>query len=125
MKNNGEVAVGIAEQLSGVYYTAHEEVRILGLATSVGERLAQMLLSWSSNDGQRGGGKDSLPVRLTLTQEEIGETIGVTREPVGRLLSEFSKRQMLRLRRLVLWIHDRCWKSWVVTRIEKCSRPRQ
>ena len=107
MKDDGEVAIGIAKLLSAVYFTAHEEVRILGLATSVGERLAQMLLSWSSNDGQSGGGKDFLPVRLTLTQEEIGETIGATRECVGRLLSEFSKRQMLQLRKSVLWIQDR------------------
>jgi Crp-like helix-turn-helix protein len=56
---------------------------------------------------KNGGGKDSLPVRLSLMQEEIGETIGATRESVARVLSEFSKRQMLLLRKLVLWIEDR------------------
>lgn len=106
MKDHGEVAVGVAKQLSGIYYTAHEEILTLGL-TRVAERLAQLLLSWSSSARQKEGSDDSLPVQLTLTHEEIGETIGATRECVSRLLCEFSKRQMLQFRRSVLWIQDR------------------
>lgn len=115
MHDDGEVAVGVAEQLSSVYYAAYEEVRILGLATHVGARIAQLLLSWSSSDRQNRDGKDSHPVKLTLTQEEIGQTVGATRECVARLLREFSKRQILQLRKSVLWIQDR-------SELEKLSR---
>ena len=107
MRDHSEVAVGVGEQLSAVYYTAHEEVRTLGLTTHPAERLAKLLLSWTTNARESNGGDDSRPVKLTLNQEKIGETIGVTSQTVTRLLSEFSKRQILQLRKSVLWIQDR------------------
>ena len=107
MRDHSEVAVRVGEQLSAVYYTAHEEVRTLGLTTHPAERLARLLLSWTSNARESNRGDDLQPVKLTLNHEEIGETIGVTRQTVTRLLSEFSKRQILQLRRSVLWIQDR------------------
>jgi CRP/FNR family transcriptional regulator, cyclic AMP receptor protein len=107
MRDHSEVGVHVGEQLSAVYYTAHEEVRTLGLTTHPAERLAKLLLSWTTNARESNGGDDSRPVKLTLNQEEIVETIGVTRQTVTRLLSEFSKRQILQLRKSVLWIQDR------------------
>ena len=107
MRDHSEVAVGVAGQLSAVYYTAHDEVRTLGLTTHPAERLAKLLLSWTTNSGQTDGGDDSLPVRLSLNHEEIGQTIGATRQTVTRLLSEFRKREMLQLRKSVLCIQDR------------------
>jgi CRP/FNR family transcriptional regulator len=107
MKYHSEVALGVGEQLSAVYYTAHEEVRTLGLTTHPAERLAKMLLSWTANTRRNDGGDDSPPVKLTLNHEEIGQTIGATRQTVTRLLSEFRNRQMLQLRKSVLCIQDR------------------
>jgi len=106
MKDHGEVAVGVAKQLSGIYYTAHKKVLTLGL-THVAERLAQLLLSLSSSARQDAGSDDSVSVKLTLTHQEIGETIGATRECVSRLLCGFRKRKMLQLTRSFLWIQDR------------------
>ena len=107
MRDHSEVAVGVGEQLSAVYYTAHDEVRTLGLTTHPAERLAKMLLSWTTDARQNDGGNDSLPVKLTLNHEEIGQTIGATRQTVTRLLSEFRKRQMLQISKSVLCIQDR------------------
>jgi CRP/FNR family transcriptional regulator, cyclic AMP receptor protein len=107
MKDHSEVAVRIAEQLSAVYYTAHDEIRTLGLTTRPAERLARLLLSWTSNAQPKDGGNDSLPVKLTLNHEEIGQTIGATRQTVTRVFSEFRKRQVLELRESVLCIQDR------------------
>jgi len=107
MKDHSEVAVRIAEQLSAIYYTAHDEVRTLGLTTHPAERLAKLLLSWTTNARQENGGDDSLPVKLTLNHEEIGQTIGATRQTVTRVLSEFRRRQMLQLTKSVLCIQDR------------------
>ena len=50
---------------------------------------------------------DSPPVKLSLNHEEIGQTIGVTRQTVTRLLSEFKRREMLQLRKSNLCIQDR------------------
>ena len=94
LRDNGEVAVRVAEQLSRNYYTAYEEIRTLGLTTSPAEKFAKLLLSWSADS--EADAKTS-QVRMTLTHEEIAEMIGTTRETVSRLFSEFKKRQLLQV----------------------------
>jgi CRP/FNR family transcriptional regulator len=95
LREYGEVAVRVAEQLSRNYYTAYEEIRTLGLTTSPGEKLAKLLLSWSSDAEQANG---SCHMKLTLTHEEIAEMIGTTRETVSRLFADFKKKHLLQLK---------------------------
>src|SRR5271166_5463412 len=104
LREHGEVAVRIAEQLSRNYYTAYEEIRTLGLAASPSEKFAKLLLTWSTKTAQSDG---SSQVKLTLTHEEIGELIGTTRETVSRLFSEFKKKQLLQLKGATLVIRNR------------------
>jgi CRP/FNR family cyclic AMP-dependent transcriptional regulator len=104
LREHGEVAVRVAEQLSRNYYSAHEEIRTLGLTNSPAEKFAKFLLSWSSDSqGVRNGSQ----VRLTLTHEEIAEMIGTTRETVSRLFSEFKKKQLLQSKGSTLIIRDK------------------
>jgi CRP/FNR family transcriptional regulator len=102
LREHGEVALRIAEQLSQNYYTAYEEIRTLGLTTSPAEKFAKLLLSWDS--GQINGSKQ---IKLTLTHEEIAEMIGTTRETVSRLFSEFKKKQFLQLKGSTLVIRNK------------------
>jgi CRP/FNR family transcriptional regulator, cyclic AMP receptor protein len=95
LREHGEVALRVAEQLSQNYYTAYEEIRTLGLASSPSEKFAKLLLSWDSGKKQTNGSKQ---IKLTLTHEEIAEMIGTTRETVSRLFSEFKKKQLLQLK---------------------------
>src|SRR5450755_4819295 len=104
LKDNGEVALRVAEQLSRNYYTAYEEIRTLGLSSSPSEKFAKLLLSWSTKSPQTDG---SAQVKLTLTHEEIAEIIGTTRETVSRLFSEFKKKQLLQLKGATLFIRNR------------------
>jgi CRP/FNR family transcriptional regulator, cyclic AMP receptor protein len=104
LKEHGEVALRVAEQLSRNYYTAYEEIRTLGLATSPSEKFAKLLLSWSTKTAQNDGASQ---VKLTLTHEEIAEIIGTTRETVSRLFSDFKKRQLLQLKGSTLVIRNR------------------
>jgi CRP/FNR family transcriptional regulator, cyclic AMP receptor protein len=104
LKDHGEVALRVAEQLSRNYYTAYDEIRTLGLATSPSEKFAKLLLSWSTKTTQNDG---LAQVKLTLTHEEIAEIIGTTRETVSRLFSEFKKRQLLQLKGSTLVIRNR------------------
>jgi CRP/FNR family cyclic AMP-dependent transcriptional regulator len=104
LREHGEVAVRVAEQLSRNYYTAHEEIRTLGLTSSPAEKFAKLLLSWSC-DSQ--GADNGSQVRLTLTHEEIGEMIGTTRETVSRLFAEFKKKQWLHLKGSTLTIRNK------------------
>jgi CRP/FNR family transcriptional regulator, cyclic AMP receptor protein len=104
LRDNGEVAVRVAEQLSRNYYTAYEEIKTLGLTSSPSEKLAKLLLSWSQ---EAKGSGPAVPVKLTLTHEEIAEMIGTTRETVSRLFSEFKKKQLLRVKGATLTIRNR------------------
>src|SRR5579863_2246624 len=61
LREFGEVAVRVAEQLSRNYYTAYEEIRTLGLASSPSEKFAKLILRWS-NETSNG---DPLQVKLT------------------------------------------------------------
>jgi CRP/FNR family transcriptional regulator, cyclic AMP receptor protein len=94
LREHGEVAVRVAEQLSRNYYTAYEEIRTLGLTTSPAEKFAKLLLSWSEESKDPAKPAE---VRMTLTHEEIAEMIGTTRETVSRLFSEFKKKQLLQV----------------------------
>ena len=101
LRQYGEVALRVAEQLSRNYYTAFEEIRTLGLTSSPSEKFAKLLLSWSSRGGNA---TEPAHLTLTLTHEEIGEMIGTTRETVSRLFSDFKKKKLLQLKGSTLTI---------------------
>jgi len=104
LREHGEVALRVAEQLSRNYYSAYEEIRTLGLTSSPAEKFAKLLLSWNASAEHTNG---PAQVRLTLTHEEIAEMIGTTRETVSRLFSEFKKKQLLQLKGSTLTIRNR------------------
>jgi CRP/FNR family transcriptional regulator len=104
LKENGEAAANIAEQLSRNYYAAHEGIRTLGLSASPSEKFARLLLSWWSSTPQADG---STHLKLTLTHEEIAELIGTTRETVSRLFADFQKKELLQTRGATLVIRNR------------------
>jgi CRP/FNR family transcriptional regulator len=103
LRDHGEVAVRVAEQLSRNYYTAFEEIRTLGLTSSSSEKFAKLLLGWS-NASVHG---NPLELKQTLTHEEIAEMIGTTRETVTRLFAEFKKKQLLQLKGSTLVIRNK------------------
>ena len=104
LREYGEVALRVAEQLSGNYYTAYEEIRTLGLSSSPSEKFAKLLLSWSPNAGNA---NDPTHLKLTLTHEEIAEMIGTTRETVSRLFTDFKKKQLVQLKGSTLIIRNK------------------
>jgi CRP/FNR family transcriptional regulator, cyclic AMP receptor protein len=101
LREYGEVAVRVAEQLSRNYYTAYEEVRTLGLTSSPSEKFAKLLLAWTAGNGE------PRQVKVTFTHEEIGEMIGTTRETVSRLFSEFKRKQLVQLKGATLTIRNK------------------
>ena len=95
LRDHGEVALRVAEQLSLNYYCAYEEIRTLGLTSSPAEKFAKLLLSWSPETEKS---NSQAQIRLTLTHEEIAEMIGTTRETVSRLFSDFKKKQLVQVK---------------------------
>jgi CRP/FNR family transcriptional regulator, cyclic AMP receptor protein len=106
MRDDGELALRVADQLSRNYYTAHEEIRILGLTRSPSEKFAKLLLSWWTEALSARATR----VKFTLTHEEIAEILGTTRETVSRLFSKFTKKQLLQLKGKTLVIRNR--RAW-------------
>lgn len=92
LKNNGEAALRVAQQLGEIYHLAISEMRTIGLSHSAGEKLARFLLAWASNFPEE---KGRVRIKLTLKQEEIAQMIGTSRETVTRLLADFRKNQIL------------------------------
>ena len=85
LRAHGEVALRMAETLSDIYYATYREVRCLGLSGSVEEKLARFLLDFAArhpSDKSAPGKGMKGPARavLTLTHEEIAETIGSARD---------------------------------------------
>ncbi len=83
----------VAREMVRTYNTACEQLRMVGLSTSVHERLAKLLLVWSDEPGQKP--ERASRCRLSLTHEQIGEFIGASRETVTRTLSIFKNQHLV------------------------------
>ena len=105
LREHSDACFKVAEQLSEKYNNACHEVRSLGLSHSAGEKLAKLLLEWSSKNGE--ANKQEPRLKLALTHEEIAQVIGTSRETVTRLLGSFRKKQMAILRGSTLLIKNK------------------
>jgi CRP/FNR family transcriptional regulator, cyclic AMP receptor protein len=104
LKEDVQACFKMAEQLSEKYHDACNEVRSLGLSHSAHEKLANLLLDWSSKRGE--AAKPETRLKLRLTHEEIANMIGTSRETVTRLLAEMKKRQIVELKGSTLVIRN-------------------
>jgi len=105
LKENSDACFKVAEQLSLKYNDACHELRSLGLSHSAGEKLAKLLLEWSTRYGES---KNAKPVvRLPLTHDEIAQMIGTSRETVTRLFADLKKRQIAQWKDSTFLIRDK------------------
>lgn len=104
LRDHGEAALRVAQQLGETYHAAIAEMRSIGLSHSVAEKLARFLLDWCTSHGN---GKGELHATLTLTHEEIAQMIGASRETVTRLFTDFKKRQLLQIKGSTLIVRDK------------------
>jgi CRP/FNR family cyclic AMP-dependent transcriptional regulator len=104
MKDDVEACLKVAEQLSEKYYSACKEVRSLELSHSAVEKLAKLLLEWSSTNGA--AAKPETRLTLRLTHEEISQIIGTSRETVTRLFAEMKERQIVQWKGSTLTIRN-------------------
>jgi CRP/FNR family transcriptional regulator len=104
LKDNGEAALRVAQQLGETYHMAIAQMCTIDLSHSAGEKLARFLLQLAVNYPQE---KGQVRMKLTLTHEEIGQLIGLSRETVTRLLADFRKNQWLQVTGSTLIIKNR------------------
>jgi len=104
LKEDVEACFKVAEQLSEKYHNACRDVRSLGLSHSAAEKLARLLLDWSSKNGE--GSKPEPRLKLRLTHEEIAQMIGTSRETVSRLFAEMKRQQIVQTKGSTLLIRN-------------------
>jgi CRP/FNR family transcriptional regulator, cyclic AMP receptor protein len=104
LREHGEAALRVAQELSETYQSAFAEMRTIGLSHSAGEKLARFILDWSANHQSENG---AVKFKLTLTHEEIAQMIGASRETVTRLFADFKKKSLLQIKGSTLTIRDK------------------
>lgn len=91
----GQVALRVAEELSEAYYQALSEVHRTGFSRTAAGRFARFLLQCPSESDEA---DDELRLKLSMTHRAIGRAIGVRRETLSRIFSEFKKKKLLHVR---------------------------
>jgi CRP/FNR family transcriptional regulator, cyclic AMP receptor protein len=104
LKRHPSVYGNIARELCLEYVRACEKVRRLGLAVTASAKLVLFLLDQCAENQETELGASLF---CSLTHGEIGECIGVSRETVTRLFSDFKGRDLLESRGSTLIISDR------------------
>src|SRR5246127_1314795 len=95
LREHGEAALRVAQQLGETYHSAIAEMRTIGLSHSAAEKLARFLLELCADDAKA---KGDIKLTVTLTHEEIAQIIGASRETVTRLFSDFKKKQLVQVK---------------------------
>ncbi|HKT51020.1 MAG TPA: Crp/Fnr family transcriptional regulator [Candidatus Angelobacter sp.] len=116
VRENAEVGMKVAQQLTHNCHCAYQEIRSLGHSNSVPEKLAKLILAWSEHplalNNTRPG---EIPIRVTLTQEEIAQFVGTSRETVSRTLGHFKRKGLLRMKGATWWINKTALANMVTT----------
>jgi CRP/FNR family transcriptional regulator len=94
----------LVEVFSRQFRELVDHTRMLLLSESALEKLARLIMRWGRDFGERT--HDGIRVRILLTQEEIAQIIGASRETVTRLFSVLKRDEIIRVKRDSLWIRD-------------------
>ncbi|HEV2991080.1 MAG TPA: Crp/Fnr family transcriptional regulator [Candidatus Angelobacter sp.] len=99
LQEYSDVGMKVAQQLTHNCKCAYDEVRSLGLSNSVREKIAKLLLDWAQHPLELPKKKpDEIALRVTLTQEEIAQLAGTSRETVSRVLGDFKSKGWIRIK---------------------------
>lgn len=116
IQENAEVGMKVAQQLTHNCHCAYQEIRSLGHSNSVPEKLAKLILVWSEHPLPLSHTKPGeIPIRVTLTQEEIAQFVGTSRETVSRTLGDFKRKGLLRIKGATWWINKAGLENVVTT----------
>jgi CRP/FNR family transcriptional regulator len=95
MRGERSFGLDLVEVLSQQFSESVEHARLLMLSESAVEKLSRLILKWSSDFGERKA--EGVYLRNLLTQEEIAQIIGASRETVTRLFSALKRKQIIRV----------------------------
>jgi CRP/FNR family transcriptional regulator, cyclic AMP receptor protein len=90
---NGQSCLQVVQLISQQLREAFDLIRILGGAQPAGRKLAALLLNWAACRGATT--QQGIEIEPRLTEEEIGQMIGISRATVSRLLATLKRDQVL------------------------------
>ncbi len=104
LQKESEVGVHAALWLSREFQGAYRDIHDLVLSRSSSGKLARLLLTCARRGIQE---SEEIHQRSAMTNEEMAQRIGSSRETVTRLLSDLKKKRLIRLEGATLVIRDR------------------
>jgi len=102
--SGNRTSLDLLEVFSRQFSELVDHTRIIALSESTLEKLARLIMRWSQDFGERTA--DGIRLSVLLTQEEIAQIIGASRETVTRLLSLLKRDNIIYVKRDVMWIRD-------------------
>jgi len=106
LKSSSHLGKTVAGQLNRDCKDAYASVRCLGLSGSVSGRLARLILRWAEYPMANDKNAANIRIRVILTREEIGQSMGTTRETASRMLGEFQEKRWITIKGSVWTITD-------------------
>jgi CRP/FNR family transcriptional regulator len=91
--DHGQACLNVARHLSFDLRAVYHRARALMAPLTASEKLSRLLLDWAE---ERGESTDrGIKLKAALTQEEIAQFIGTSRETVTRLLGELKRKEVI------------------------------
>lgn len=94
LRNDTPASLAAVHCLSDDVQNVHECLRLLGLSHSAEEKLAKLLVQLSEHK-RTGAGHRAL-ITAPLTHRDLALMLGISRETVTRLLTELSRKKLIR-----------------------------
>jgi CRP/FNR family cyclic AMP-dependent transcriptional regulator len=98
MERSGQLCMDVVMQLSRNCMEVYRHLRRITFPVNVAQRVASLVLEWSACPAV--SAKQGAPPRfkVLLTQEEIAQMVGSTRETVSRVLTDLRRKGRLRIK---------------------------
>lgn len=104
MRAHEEVSQRMAVYVSKDLHCSYQQVARIVLSPTPQSKLISLFLEWASREGQPPENNQRL--RMHLTQEQIGQLCGISRETVSRLLTRFRKQGLVRIKGTSVTLQD-------------------
>lgn len=104
LERHGEVALRVAKQLCECFDQTFLEMRKRVFSVTAAGRFARFLLEYPSDLEVE---EDELRIKLPLTHKNIAQIIGVRRETLTRILNDFKRKKLLRVRGQTIIVENR------------------
>lgn len=104
LSRNGDLSLRLAQKLSNELYEAYQEVLDVRLKRSY-ERLVELVLKLCQTHGEPT--QDGIRLKINLSQEELAETIGMTRRTLTRVLTKLKSLGIIKCENRLIIIRDR------------------